>query len=103
MDRVVTATVERLAGVVGEVERIDRILGQVGPEPYLRDDGPFQIVIAIDTHGVGVHRPTVGDTSQCGNFPLHQLLRCLWRALQSRLYGRIGLVESETLADLEAD
>ena len=52
---VVALAIQRLAGGVSEVQRIDRVLRQVGAEALLRDDGALQVVIAINTHGVGVH------------------------------------------------
>jgi hypothetical protein len=47
--RVFVCAGERLTGVVGEIQWIDRVLGQVGTEANLSNQGAFQIVVAIDT------------------------------------------------------
>ena len=49
MERVFVATIERPAGLVTEIERIDRILGQVRAKALLCDDGTLQVVIAGQT------------------------------------------------------
>ncbi|MNF92442.1 hypothetical protein D3C84_750870 [compost metagenome] len=55
MQHVVVGTVEGLPLVVPQVQRIDRILRQVSPQPDLRDDGALEVVVAINPHGVSVH------------------------------------------------
>ena len=62
MDRVLACAVERLAGFVGEVEWVDRIFRQVRAEAKLRDDGALEIVIAVNAHRVGIHRPVVHNS-----------------------------------------
>ena len=83
MERVLVGAVERLAGFVAEIERVDRILGQVRAEAELRNDGALEVVIAVDAHRVGVHRPVVRDAGKRRNLPLHQLLRRLRAPLRA--------------------
>jgi hypothetical protein len=47
VERVSVATVERLAGVVEEVQRIDGVLGQIGTKAQLSDDGTLQVVVLL--------------------------------------------------------
>ena len=72
VQHVSVVAVERLAVGVGDVQRIDRVLGLVGAEPSQRNDGPLQVVVAVDAHRVGVHLPAVGDASQRRHLVLHQ-------------------------------
>ena len=103
MDGVVAGAVERLAVGIGEIEGIDRILRQVGTETELGDDGALEIIVAVNAHGVRVHRPIVRNPGKRRNFPLHERLRVRRRAFQAFLDGGIGRVEIEALARLEAD
>ena len=103
MDLVFVCTVERFAGVVTEIERIDGILGQICPEAHLGDDGALEVVVAVHAHCVGVHGPSVRDSGKRRYFPLHELLGVLRCAFQRLLHDGIELVEVETLAGLDAD
>ena len=96
-------TVQRLASIVREVERIDRVLRQVRAETELGDDRALQVVVAVDAHRVGVHRPAVDDAGKAGDLPCHQLQGVLGRGLQPRLDRRIDLVDVEALAPLDPD
>ena len=103
VEGVFARAIERLAGVVEKVQRIDRIFGEVGAEADLRDHGALQVVVAIDTHGVGVHGPTIHDPGERRYLPLHELLGVSGRAFQRLLHGGVEFVEVEALAGLDAD
>src|SRR5215471_10695352 len=100
--RVFVRAIKRLAGLITEIEGIDRILGKVRAKPNLGDDGALQVVVSIDAHRVGVHLPAVRDPRQGRHLPCHQLLRFLCGTRQSALDGRIGFVEVEGLAWLNS-
>ena len=72
MDAIPIRSVERLAGFVGEIEWIDRVFRQVRSKAQTGNDRPLEIVIAVNAHRVGVHRPVVGDASKGGDLPFHQ-------------------------------
>ena len=57
--------------------------GEIGTKAELGNDGALLIVVAIDAHGVGVHRPIVGDPGKRWNFPRHQLLGVLLARLRA--------------------
>ena len=103
MDCVLVRSVERLAVCIAQVERVDRILRQVRTEAHLRNYGALEIVVAVNAHGICVHRPMVRNTSEGRDFPFHEFLsRC--RCLLQRLpRDRIGLAHIETLARLDTD
>jgi hypothetical protein len=70
-------TIEWLAALVTKIDRIDRIFRQVGAETELRHDRALQIIIAVDTHRVGVHGPAVGEAREAAHLPSHELLHIL--------------------------
>src|SRR4029077_2281315 len=61
MNRIFVCPIERFAGVVAEVEGIYGIFGNIRTQPELRNDGALEIVVAVATHCVGVHRPAIDD------------------------------------------
>jgi hypothetical protein len=44
MEDVAIGAIQRLAGVVSEVDRVDRVLRQVGAETELGDDRALQVI-----------------------------------------------------------
>jgi hypothetical protein len=50
VQRVFVGAIERPAGFVTKIERVDRILEQVRAEALLRNDGALEIVVPIDAH-----------------------------------------------------
>jgi hypothetical protein len=73
-DGVLVCAIERLAGFVAEIKRVDGILDHIRAKSLLRENSPLQVIIAIYAHCVGVHRPAVRHPSQRRQFPSHQLL-----------------------------
>lgn len=49
---VLVGAIERLAGFVEQVQRVDRVFRKIGAEPELRDDRPLQVVISVDAHAI---------------------------------------------------
>src|SRR5262245_2829932 len=103
MDRVVVLPVERLASLVPKIERVDGVFREIGAEPYLRNNGALQIVVAVDTHRVGVHRPAIVDAGERPDLPFHEGLRILRGGRERLLYNRVGLGEVEAFTWLDAD
>ncbi|MNY32481.1 hypothetical protein D3C86_1667000 [compost metagenome] len=101
MQHVLVRAVERLAGRIPHVQWINRILGQVGAEPDLGDDRAFKVVVAIDAHGVGIHRPTVDDARQGFHLPLHQALRLCGHGVERGFDFRCQRAHVERLAGLD--
>jgi hypothetical protein len=64
MDRVFIRAVERFAGIVSEIERIDGILGQIRAEADLGEDRTLEVVIPVHAHGVSIHRPVIDHPRQ---------------------------------------
>ena len=77
--------------------------GTIRAKSELRDNGPLQIIVAVNAHRVGVHRPAIGNPRQRRHLPGHQLLRVLRCGLQRPLHDWIELADVEALARLDAD
>jgi hypothetical protein len=103
MQNISIRTIQWLACIVCKVERIDRVLWQVRAKTQLGDNRALQVVVAVNTHGVSVHRPAVFDTGHACDLPCHQRQGVLGSGFQPRLDRRINIVEVETLASLDPD
>ncbi len=69
----------------------------------LGDHRALQIIVAVDTHRVGVHRPAVHDPRESGELPRHQRLSVARRAVERGAHRRVRLGEIEALARLQPD
>src|SRR5258708_14590236 len=103
VDRVFVRSVERLAGLIGEIERIDRVFRQVRAEADPGDDRPLEIVVAIDAHRIGIHRPAVHDVRERRQLPVHELLPIFHDRITRPFYNRITLRQSNHLTRLQAE
>ncbi len=104
MQHVLAGAVERPAGLVAQIERIDRVFRQVRAETKLRNDGALEVVVAVDAHRIGVQRPVVDDAGKGRDLPFHQLAARLPATLVRPLRtAGDSLVEVEALARLDAD
>jgi hypothetical protein len=55
MENIVLRPVERLAGLIAEILRINGVLGQICTKALLGYDGALQIVVTVDSHCIGGH------------------------------------------------
>ena len=55
---------EWLAVCIVEQQWVDGVFRLVCAEPYQRDDGTLEIIVAVNAHGVGVHRPAADHARQ---------------------------------------
>ena len=103
MQNIVVVAVQGLAiGVAGR-QRVDGVLGLVGAKPDHADDRPLEVVVAIDTDGVGVHQPAVGHRGKGRQLGLHHLQRLGRRILQRLPDGRVKGIPVEPLSGLQPD
>src|SRR6202022_3182054 len=102
VDRILVRSVERLSGLVCEVQRINSVFRQVRYEAEMGDNRSLEIVIAVDAHCIGIHRPTVDDARYGRQLPVHELLPGLRGRIERSGDDRIDLCEVERLAGLDA-
>ena len=103
MNDVFACAVQRIPLGIGLEKRINRVLRLIGAQSDLRNDRPFEIVVAINPHRIGIHLPTVHDPCQRRNLIFHLLEPIYDCTLKPSLYLGWCLGKVETLTGFDAN
>src|SRR5512135_1722669 len=103
MEDIPVLSLEGSSIFIAKVYWVDCVVRLVSAQTDHCNNGALEIIVSVDTHGVGVHLPTINDRGECRQFRVHGFEPRYGGSGQSILNSRVQAVPIEAFPRLHAN